>query len=315
MKILIVGNGGREHALAFKLAQSPKVKQIYVAPGNAGTKNELKTQNLDIPATAIEQLCNYAKLNQIDLTVIGPETPLAAGIVDLFEQHNLPCFGPNQQAANLEASKIFAKEFLTRHNIPTAQYKTFTDFDSAFAYAQHQTYPAVLKADGLAAGKGVFIANSSAEAGEWLADVFKNDRFGSAGNKVLFEEFLTGEEASYMIITDGEYYLPLPTSQDHKARDNGDLGPNTGGMGAYSPAAIVTDKVEQMVTRKIIHPVLKGLKKEKIKYQGFLYVGLMIDNQGSAKVLEFNCRLGDPETQALLTRLDSDLLTVINGSI
>lgn len=315
MKVLIIGSGGREHALAWKVAQSPLVSQIYVAPGNAGTATELKTQNIDIDAANINALCDFAKQHTIDLTIVGPEAALAAGIVDLFSEHGLACFGPNQQAAQLEASKIFAKDFLAKYKIPTAKYATFTNFAEALDHVQKQTFPIVIKADGLAAGKGVLVAQKPAEAIEWLTSVFKDNRFGAAGRKVVFEEFLTGEEASYIIITDGEYIIPLPTSQDHKARDNGDKGPNTGGMGAYSPAGLITPKIEKKILDNIVTPTLVGLRKEGIKYNGFLYVGLMIDKKGEPSVLEYNCRLGDPETQPLLMRLESDLIPILNACL
>ncbi len=311
MKLLVIGNGGREHALVWKLSQSPLVTQIFVAPGNPGTATELKTQNVDIAVNALEELCEFALENQIDLTIPGSETPLAQGIVDLFSQRGLKCFGPSQQAAKLEASKVFAKDFLKKYHIPTPNAHTFTSFSAALAHAQKQTYPLVLKADGLAGGKGVIVAHRPAEAIEWLASVFKEERFGVAGKHVLFEEFIAGEELSFIVLTDGEYFIPLPISQDHKTRDNQDVGPNTGGMGAYSPTQLLTTDLKQKIIKKIINPTLKGLQQEGIPYQGFLYAGLMIDATGEPKVLEFNCRLGDPEAQVVMMRCESDLLPLL----
>lgn len=311
MKLLIVGNGGREHALAWKLSQSKLVTEVFVAPGNAGTRQEPKVSNIPICSSDIEGLYAFAHHQGIDLTIVGPEVPLANGIVDRFKQHHLACFGPTQQAAQLECSKVFAKDFLYKYNIPTAGYRTFTDLDSAFAYAQTSAYPQVLKVDGLAAGKGVLIAQTVTEATDWLIDVFKNKRFGSAGHTVFFEDYLVGEEASFIIMTDGTYFIPLPTAQDHKTRDNGDTGPNTGGMGAYCPTSVITPRIQQRVIDQIINPTLIGLKNEGITYIGFLYVGLMIDSKGNPHVLEFNCRLGDPETQVIMMRIESDLLPVL----
>ena len=315
MKLLVIGSGGREHALVWKLAQSPNVEHIYVAPGNAGTAFEPKSENIAINATDIPALLEFAKQNNIDLTVVGPEAPLAAGIVDLFTENNLRCFGPAQKAAQLESSKAFSKDFFTKYNIPTARYAVFTDFDAAWQYADKENYPLVIKADGLAAGKGVVIAKTPGEASDALAMMFEGERFGVAGQKVVIEEFLVGEEASFIVLTDGTNILPFPTSQDHKARDNGDKGPNTGGMGAYSPASIITPEIEQQVIQTVIEPTLNGLRKENIPYCGFLYAGLMLSPNGDIKVLEFNCRLGDPETQPLLMRCQSDLLPAFNAAI
>ena len=315
MKLLVIGNGGREHAMVWKLAQSEQVEKIFVAPGNAGTAEEHKAENVSIAATDLDGLLDFAKTQSIDLTVVGPEAPLAAGIVDTFASHHLRCFGPNQKAAQLEASKAFSKDFFAKYHIPTARYRVFTDFDTAWNYAQTESYPLVIKADGLAAGKGVVIAQNPTDAKATLQDMFTGQRFGQAGEKIVIEEFLTGEEASIIVLTDGQHIIPFPTSQDHKARDNGDLGPNTGGMGAYSPAAVVTPAIETKIMQQVIEPTLAGLKAENINYCGFLYAGLMINRDGSIKVLEFNCRLGDPETQPLLMRLQSDLLPALNAAI
>lgn len=315
MKLLIIGNGGREHALAWKLSQSPLVSEIFVAPGNAGSAQEPKVQNVPIGFSDINALQNFASQEGIDLTIVGPEIPLAHGIVDLFKQHHLPCFGPVQQAAQLESSKAFAKDFLSKYSIPTAKYATFTDFEHALIYAREQSYPLVLKADGLAAGKGVLIAETLDEASQWLTNVFKNNCFGLAGNKVVFEKYLVGEEASFIILTDGTYFIPLPSVQDHKARDNGDTGPNTGGMGAYCPTSLITARIHQKIIDQIVNPTLIGLKNEGIAYTGFLYIGLMIDSEGHPQVLEFNCRLGDPEAQVLLMRIESDLLPTLQACL
>lgn len=308
MKLLIVGGGGREHALAWKSARSDRVEKIYVAPGNAGTALEQNIENIDIKAEDLEALLAFALINQIDLTIVGPEAPLVAGIVDLFAENGLTIFGPSAGAAQLEGSKTFTKDFLERHRIPSAAYQSFTDLDAACAYvAQHST-PLVVKADGLAAGKGVIIAHTRAEAEAAVRDMLAANRFGEAGHRVVIEDFLPGEEASYICIVDGEQVLPLASSQDHKARDNGDLGPNTGGMGAYSPAPVVSDELEAQVMRDIIQPTVAAMNAEGNRYRGFLYAGLMIGTDGVARVLEYNCRFGDPETQPILMRLKSDLV-------
>ncbi|MCH9769441.1 MAG: phosphoribosylamine--glycine ligase [Gammaproteobacteria bacterium] len=315
MKVLIIGGGGREHAIAWKVAQSPLVEQIYVAPGNAGSALEKNTQNVAIAATDIDALSKFAKTHHINLTIVGPEQPLAAGIVDRFEALNLPCFGPNQQAAQLETSKIFCKDFLREHNIPTAKYQTFTELKPALAYLQNQTYPMVIKADGLAAGKGVIIANDKKTAEKTVQDMLSATSFGDAGRKIIIEEFLAGQELSYIVMVDGQHILPLASSQDHKRRDDNDLGPNTGGMGAYSPAPLLTTKLEQHIMQAIIKPTIEGLAKKGITYRGFLYAGLMIAANGQAKLLEYNCRLGDPEAQAILMRLQTDLVELCLAAI
>lgn len=310
MKILIVGGGGREHALAWKAAQSPFVDLVYVAPGNAGTASEDRVQNVPLAATNIDGLLAFARAQSIDLTIVGPEAPLVAGIVDTFEEAGFPCFGPTKAAAQLEGSKAFAKEFLQRHSIPTAAYKTFTALDPALAYARNHAMPVVIKADGLAAGKGVVIAQDIPEAEAAIRDMLTANKYGDAGHRVVVEEFLQGEEASFIVIANGEQCVPLASSQDHKARDDGDKGPNTGGMGAYSPAPVVTGEVHERILNEIIRPTLKGLASEDIDYRGFLYAGLMIPADGTPRVLEFNCRFGDPETQPILMRLHSDLVTL-----
>jgi phosphoribosylamine--glycine ligase len=308
MKVLVIGGGGREHALAWKAAQSAQVERVYVAPGNAGTGLEPRVENVDIGAEDLDALLDFAGAEGIDLTIVGPEAPLVAGIVDRFEAAELTIFGPSAQAAQLEGSKTFAKDFLARHNIPSAAYQSFTDVDAACAYASSRATPIVIKADGLAAGKGVIIAQTHAEADSAIRDMLAGNRFGEAGHRVVIEEYLTGEEASYICIVDGEQILPMASSQDHKARDDGDLGPNTGGMGAYSPAPIVTAEMERQVLRDIIQPTVRAMHAEGNRYRGFLYAGLMIGDNGVARVLEYNCRFGDPETQPILMRLESDLV-------
>ena len=308
MKILIVGSGGREHALAWKVQQSPKVEKIFVAPGNAGTALEPAVENIAIAVTDLPALLAFAQQQAIDLTIIGPEVPLVLGIVDLFQQAGLNCFGPSAKAAQLEGSKTFCKDFMSRHRIPTASYQSFTDKQSAIAYIQQQGAPIVVKADGLAAGKGVIVAQTEQEAIAAVEDMLSGNVFGEAGHRVVIEEFLAGEEASFIVIADGKHALPMATSQDHKARDNGDLGPNTGGMGAYSPAPVVTPEIHRQVMRQIIEPTLKGMAEDGIPYTGFLYAGLMITTTGDIKVLEYNCRFGDPETQPIMMRLKSDLV-------
>ncbi len=307
MKILIIGSGGREHALAWKVAQSNQVQKVFVAPGNAGTAHEAKVENIPINVDNLKELISFAQENTIDLTIIGPEQPLVDGIVDQFQAVGLPCFGPTQAAAQLEASKAFTKDFLNRHNIPTAAYGNFTDIDEAIAYIHKVGAPIVVKADGLAAGKGVILAKTQDEAIKAVRDMLAGNAFGDAGHRVVIEEFLQGEEASFICMVDGTHILPLATSQDHKARDNGDKGPNTGGMGAYSPAPVVTPEIHARIMAEIIEPTVRGMAAEGNSYTGFLYAGLMID-KGNLKVLEYNCRFGDPETQPILSRLRSDLV-------
>lgn len=308
MKLLIVGGGGREHALAWKAAQSRQVERVYVAPGNAGSQLEAGIDNVDIAAEDIEALLAFARENAIDLTIVGPEAPLVAGIVDRFEAEGQLIFGPSAKASQLEGSKTFSKDFLARHHIPTAAYQSFTDCEAAIAYLQQQKFPLVVKADGLAAGKGVIIADHLDLAISTVTDMLSGNSFGEAGHRVVIEEFLLGEEASFICIVDGEEVLPMATSQDHKARDNGDLGPNTGGMGAYSPAALISPEIERHVMQDIMLPTVRAMAAEGARYRGFLYAGLMIGDDGRAKVLEFNCRFGDPETQPIMMRLKSDLV-------
>ncbi len=310
MKILLIGNGGREHALTWKVAQSPRVSQIFVAPGNPGTAREPKTTNVAISATDVDALKAFALREKIDLTIVGPEAPLAAGVVDAFRAANLAIFGPHKHAAQLESSKAFAKEFLQRHQIPTARYQTFTDIAAAKAYVDQNGAPIVIKADGLAAGKGVIVAMSKDEAYAAIDDMLSGNKFGSAGSRVVIEEFLLGEEASFIVMCDGKNVIPMATSQDHKRRDDGDQGPNTGGMGAYSPAPVVTPTVHQRVMDTVIYPTIKAMAAEGHPYVGFLYAGLMINDQGMPFVIEFNCRFGDPETQPVMMRLQSDLVSL-----
>ncbi len=308
MKVLVIGGGGREHALAWKAAQSPRVDQVFVAPGNAGTELEAKLTNVAITADDIDGLCRFAEQEQIDLTIVGPEAPLVIGVVDRFQQRGLKIFGPSQQAAQLEGSKTFTKDFLARHNIPTAAYQSFTEIDPAVAYIEQMGAPIVVKADGLAAGKGVILAATEQQAISAVRDMLAGNAFGDAGHRVVIEEFLQGEEASFICMVDGSHILPMATSQDHKARDNGDQGPNTGGMGAYSPAPVVSDEIFQRVMDEVIRPTVDGMAAEGYPYTGFLYAGLMIAADGTPKVLEYNCRFGDPETQPIMMRLDSDLV-------
>lgn len=315
MKVLVIGSGGREHALAWKLSHSPKQPQVFVAPGNPGTANEPGISNVDIKVEDIEGLVAYARDNAIDLTVVGPEVPLVMGVVDAFEAAGLKCFGPSQAAAELEASKSFTKDFLARHQIPTAAYQVFTDVEQAKDYIHEQGAPIVVKADGLAAGKGVIVAQTEAEAIAAVEDMLSGNKFGDAGHRVVIEEFMTGEEASFIVMVDGEHILPLATSQDHKARDNGDKGPNTGGMGAYSPAPVVTDAVYQRIMDEVIEPTVKGMAADGRPYVGFLYAGLMIDESGAPRVVEYNCRFGDPETQPILMRLRSDLVELCEAAL
>ena len=319
MNILIIGGGGREHALAWKAAQSARVSQVFVAPGNAGTALEDKLSNVDIAADDIDALCDFAQQNAIELTIVGPEAPLVLGVVDLFERAGLKIFGPSQAASQLEGSKTFTKDFLQRHQIPTAAYQSFTEIEPAIAYIEKMGAPIVIKADGLAAGKGVILALDQSQAETAVRDMLAGNAFGDAGHRVVIEEFLHGEEASFICMVDGKNILPMATSQDHKARDNGDLGPNTGGMGAYSPAPIVTDEMAQRVMDEVIRPTVDGMAAEGNPYHGFLYAGLMIDADGTPKVLEYNCRFGDPETQPIMMRLKSDLvehcLAAIDGEL
>ena len=308
MKILIVGSGGREHALAWKVRQSTKVSSVYVAPGNAGTALEEGIENVSIDVEDIFTLLTFAQQENIELTIIGPEVPLVAGIVDAFTNAGLKCFGPTAKAAQLEGSKTYCKDFMARHNIPTAEYKTFTENQPAIEYIKSKGAPIVVKADGLAAGKGVIVAETEQQAIAAVEDMLSGNGFGEAGHRVVIEEFLAGEEASFIVIADGDFALPMASSQDHKARDNGDKGPNTGGMGAYSPAPIVTPEIHQKVMDDIINPTLQGMQADGIPYTGFLYAGLMIGKDGSMKVLEYNCRFGDPETQPIMMRLKSDLV-------
>ena len=315
MKILIVGSGGREHALAWKVKQSPKVTQVFVAPGNAGTALEPGIENVDIQADDIAGLQSFAEARQIDLTIVGPEVPLVKGIVDQFGLAELACFGPTANAAQLEGSKAFCKDFMSRHGIPTAEYQSFTNTAQAISYIREKGAPIVVKADGLAAGKGVIVAQTEQQAIEAVEDMLSGNSFGSAGHRVVIEEFLEGEEASFIVIADGLNALPMATSQDHKARDNGDKGPNTGGMGAYSPAPIVTPDIHQRVMQEVIYPTLRGMREDGNEYMGFLYAGLMIDKNGNIKVLEYNCRFGDPETQPIMMRLKSDLVVLCQAAL
>ncbi|HEM6631937.1 TPA: phosphoribosylamine--glycine ligase [Citrobacter farmeri] len=308
MKVLVIGNGGREHALAWKAAQSPKVTTVFVAPGNAGTALEPTLQNVSISATDIPALLSFAQSEKIDLTIVGPEAPLVKGVVDTFRAAGLNIFGPTAGAAQLEGSKAFTKDFLARHQIPTAEYQNFTEVEPALAYLREKGAPIVIKADGLAAGKGVIVAMTLEEAEAAVQDMLAGNAFGDAGHRIVIEEFLDGEEASFIVMVDGEHVLPMATSQDHKRVGDGDTGLNTGGMGAYSPAPVVTDVVHQRTMERIIWPTVKGMAAEGNTYTGFLYAGLMIDKQGNPKVIEFNCRFGDPETQPIMLRMKSDLV-------
>ena len=315
MKILVVGGGGREHALAWKAAQSELAEQVYIAPGNAGTAIEPGVENVDISAEDIHALKEFALSNEIGLTIVGPEAPLVAGIVDEFEAAGLKVFGPHKNAAQLEGSKAFTKDFLAIHGIPTAAYENFTDVDDAIAYIQEQGAPIVVKADGLAAGKGVIVAQSEDEAIAAVKDMLAGNRFGEAGHRVVVEECLVGEEASFICIVDGEDVLPMASSQDHKARDNGDQGPNTGGMGAYSPAPVVDQAMHDRIMNEVILPTVRGMKSDGHYYRGFLYAGVMIGDDGVPKVLEYNCRFGDPETQPIMMRLQSDLVELCLAAV
>ena len=313
MKVLIVGGGGREHALAWKVAQSNRVSATFVAPGNPGTELENKVSNVAIAADDLSGLLKFAKTEQIDLTIIGPEVPLVEGIVDLFQDNGLACFGPSKLAAQLEGSKAFTKAFLERHNIPTGGYHSITTVEQAEAVIDDYGLPVVIKADGLAAGKGVIIAQTRDEAMAAVSEMLLEDKFGDAGKRVVIEEFLVGEEASFIVLVDGMHIKPLATSQDHKARDDNDLGPNTGGMGAYSPAPVVTDQLFQTIMETIIEPTVQGLESDGMPYTGFLYAGIMVTKDGP-KVLEYNCRMGDPETQPIMLRLKSDLVDLCEAA-
>ena len=319
MKVLVVGSGGREHALAWKAAQSPLVSQVFVAPGNAGTALENNIENVDISAEDIPALLDYASSNDIGLTIVGPEATLVEGIVDAFTERGLKIFGPTKAAAQLEGSKAFTKDFLERHQIPTAYYGNFTEIDPAIAYIEQKGAPIVIKADGLAAGKGVILAQTNDEAIAAVKDMLAGNKFGDAGARVVIEEFLYGEEASFICMVDGKNVLPMASSQDHKARDNGDKGPNTGGMGAYSPAPVVTPEMHDRIMQMVIEPTVKGMADEGNTFSGFLYAGVMIDKDGIPKVLEYNVRFGDPETQPIMMRLRSDLvqhcLDAIDGKL
>ncbi|MGN2378123.1 phosphoribosylamine--glycine ligase [Vibrio cholerae] len=315
MQVLIIGSGGREHALAWKVAQNPQVDTIYVAPGNAGTALEHKVQNVNISITDIPALIAFAQDKAIELTIVGPEAPLVIGVVDAFRAAGLPIFGPTQGAAQLEGSKAFTKDFLARHNIPTAAYANFTEIEPALAYVREKGAPIVVKADGLAAGKGVIVAMTLQEAEDAIQDMLAGNAFGSAGSRVVVEEFLDGEEASFIVMVDGENVLPMATSQDHKRVGDADTGPNTGGMGAYSPAPVVTQDVHDRVMREVIYPTVRGMAAEGNTYTGFLYAGLMIDSTGAPKVIEYNCRFGDPETQPIMMRLQSDLVELCQAAI
>ncbi|TCJ98476.1 phosphoribosylamine--glycine ligase [Volucribacter psittacicida] len=310
MKILIIGNGGREHALAWKAAQSPLADKVFVAPGNAGTALETKVENVAISATDIEGLVQFAQQQQIDLTIVGPEAPLVLGVVDAFRAAGLKIFGPTKAAAQLEGSKAFTKDFLARHQIPTAEYRNFTEIEPALAYIQQKGAPIVIKADGLAAGKGVIVAMTEAEAEEAVRDMLSGNAFGEAGSRVVIEEFLDGEEASFIVMVDGKNVEPMATSQDHKRVGEQDTGLNTGGMGAYSPAPVVTPDIHQRIMQEVIYPTVQGMAQEGNVYTGFLYAGLMIMPNGQPKVIEFNCRFGDPETQPIMLRLQSDLVAL-----
>ena len=313
MKLLVIGSGGREHAMAWRLLQSPNVQKVYVAPGNAGTAREEGLFN--VPITDLEVLAKFVEREGIQLTVVGPEAPLAKGVVDLFREKGLPIFGPTQAAAQLESSKDFAKRFLVRHNIPTAKYQTFTNATEAHAYVDREGVPIVIKADGLAAGKGVVVATTLPEAHGAIDMMLSGNKLGDAGARVVIEEFLDGEEASFIVMCDGRHTMPLATSQDHKRLKDGDAGPNTGGMGAYSPAPVVTPELHARVMREIILPTINGMAAEGHTYTGFLYAGLMIDKAGVPKVLEFNCRMGDPETQPIMMRLKSDFLALLQAAV
>lgn len=316
MNILIIGNGGREHALAWKTAQDPRVETVFVAPGNAGTATEAKCKNVAIQVTEIDALAEFAKTNQVELTIVGPEAPLVLGVVDKFRAAGLSIFGPTAKAAQLEGSKAFTKDFLARHKIPTAGYANFTDVDQALAYVREKGAPIVVKADGLAAGKGVIVAMTLQEAEDAITDMLSGNAFGDAGSRVVIEDFLDGEEASFIVMVDAAgNVLPMATSQDHKRVGDADTGPNTGGMGAYSPAPVVTPEVYQRVLDEIIYPTVRGMAAEGNVYTGFLYAGLMIDKAGNPQIIEYNCRFGDPETQPILLRLESSLVLLVEAAM
>lgn len=315
MNILIIGSGGREHALAWKAAQSPDADRVFVAPGNAGTALEPRLENVSIDVMDLDALADFAATHDVGLTIVGPEAPLVAGIVDRFEARNLRVFGPSEGAAQLEGSKAFTKDFLARHHIPTAAYGNFTDVDEALTYVRQQGAPIVVKADGLAAGKGVIVAMTLEEAEAAIRDMLAGNAFGDAGSRVVIEEFLDGEEASFIVMVDGEHVLPMATSQDHKRVGDGDTGPNTGGMGAYSPAPVVTADIHQRIMDEVIYPTVRGMAAEGHPYKGFLYAGLMIDQSGAPKVIEFNCRFGDPETQPIMLRMQSDLVELCDAAV
>ncbi|MEM6998419.1 MAG: phosphoribosylamine--glycine ligase [Pseudomonadota bacterium] len=315
MKVLIIGGGGREHALAWKAAQSDQVEKVFVAPGNAGTALEPNLENVPINVDDIDALIEFAKHEAIGLTIVGPEAPLVSGVVDQFQQASLACFGPRSASAVLEGSKSFTKDFLKKHDIPTAEYEIFTETQPAIDYVISQSLPIVIKADGLAAGKGVVIAETEQEAIATINDMLEGNKFGEAGHRIVVEEFLQGEEASFIVMSDGTHVLPLATSQDHKARDEGDQGPNTGGMGAYSPAPVIDKTIHDRIMKKVIMPTVEGMAEEKRTYLGFLYAGVMITDDGEPKVLEYNCRFGDPETQPIMMRLKSDLVALCLAAI
>ncbi|SJN58522.1 Phosphoribosylamine--glycine ligase [Vibrio ruber DSM 16370] len=315
MNVLVIGSGGREHALSWKVAQNPQVETVFVAPGNAGTALETKVKNVSIDVEDIDGLVAFAQQNAIDLTIVGPEAPLVIGVVDAFRAADLPIFGPTKGAAQLEGSKAFTKDFLARHQIPTADYANFTEIEPALDYVREKGAPIVVKADGLAAGKGVIVAMTLQEAEDAIKDMLAGNAFGNAGSRVVIEEFLEGEEASFIVMVDGKNVLPMATSQDHKRVGDQDTGPNTGGMGAYSPAPVVTQEIHNRIMEQVIYPTVEGMAAEGYPYTGFLYAGLMIDGQGNPKVIEYNCRFGDPETQPIMMRLQSDLVELCQSAI
>ncbi|MCH9699324.1 MAG: phosphoribosylamine--glycine ligase [Gammaproteobacteria bacterium] len=315
MNVLVIGNGGREHALAWKLAQSPRADKVFVAPGNAGTELEPNLYNINIAVNDLDSLVEFAKSNAIELTVVGPEAPLVQGVVDCFQENGLRCFGPSQACAQLEGSKAFSKDFFARYHIPTADYRVFSEIDTASNYIRQQALPVVVKASGLAAGKGVVIAETHQQAIDAAAGMLSGKAFGEAGQKIVVEEFLQGEEASFFVIADGDTAIPLATSQDHKTRDEGDVGPNTGGMGAYSPAPVISPQIHARILAEVIEPTLAGMREQGTPYTGFLYAGLMIAEDGTLKLLEYNCRMGDPETQPIMMRLQSDLLEILDAAV
>jgi len=315
MNILVIGSGGREHALAWKAAQSADVEKVFVAPGNAGTELEDKLENIAIGVGDFKELADFAEQNNVGLTIVGPEAPLVDGVVDYFAERGLHCFGPSQGAAQLEGSKAFTKDFLARHDIPTAEYQNFTEVEPALAYLREKGAPIVVKADGLAAGKGVIVAETLEQAEDAVKDMLSGNAFGDAGCRVVIEEFLDGEEASFIVMVDGKNILPMATSQDHKRVGDGDTGPNTGGMGAYSPAPVVTSEIHDRIMEQVIVPTVEGMAKEGNDYTGFLYAGLMINAEGQPKVIEYNCRFGDPETQPIMIRLQSDLVELCNAAL